>query len=225
MIYYNLVSCRCYYRAGYSHLESIWLDKNLSSAGWCHQEICSVSIVWKLIIICGMENDRFSLYFSPSALLWFRSYRSSQKLLRSAIFLFLILVRTPSSSPNRYALYFLSRSLLHSLSLTQITPITAHSSSPAPLSLPLHTSLQQTHTHTHTHSLSMQLFKKGIYLSASVWSWDCRRPPFIKRTAICYTAYVCVSQRRKTTEKHRESEYHQTCQEQVRLTSHHKLYI
>ncbi len=117
--------------------------------------------------------------------------------LRSAIFLFLILVRTPSSSPNRYALYFLSRSLLHSLSLTQITPITAHSSSPAPLSLPLHTSLQQTHTHTHTHSLSMQLFKKGIYLSASVWSWDCRRPPFIKRTAICYTAYVCVSREEK----------------------------
>ncbi len=127
--------------------------------------------------------------------------------MRSTIFLFLILVRTPSSSPNLYALYFLSRSLSHSLSLTQITPITAHSSSPAPPSLPLHTSLQQTHTHTFRAAFQ----ERHLFVSVCVELRLQEAHVYKTHSYLLYYVCVCVTEKKNN----RESENHQTCQEQV----------
>ncbi len=204
---------------GYSRLESIRLDKNLSSAGWCHQEIFSISIVWKLIIICGMENDRFWLISPPLHCSHFILTEALRSLCVLPFFYFSFSYE-PRLPLLICTLFIFSLALFltlsHSLSLTQITPITAHSSSPAPPSLPLHTSLQQTHTHTFRAAFQ----ERHLFVSVCVELRLQEAHVYKTHSYLLYYVCVCVTEKKNN----RESENHQTCQEQVRLSSHHKLY-
>lgn len=163
-----------------------------------------------------MKNDRFSLFLPLCiALISF-----STKLSEAFAFSHFSISHCEPCLPLLIGMLFISSLALFSLSLslTQITPITAHSSSPAPLSLPLHTSLQQTHTHTFRAAFQ----ERHLFVSVCVELRLQEASVYKTHSYLLYSVCVCVSQRRKTTEKYRESEYHQTCQEQVRLTSHQK---